>query len=288
MAVPGCVVRQVDSERKAGEVMGTKYERAPVDVQGMMQAVLKEHHEELQEHEVTVTCMLADGGQTKAGAAKAALMLNGLQCAATIKITDMKNRIMGVSDAVISIDKHVWIESLTDLSRKALLDRELEHLLVSRDKDEVVKLDCAGRPVLKMRRHDWQIGVFDSIIDRHGEDALDTKNVYEFLNGPGGQAVFEFMKTGVKVQALGEARPAPQAVIDHQEGVELVELALDLIKETHRCSTGMLQRRLHIGYTRASRVVDQLEERGIVGPPNGKGPREILIELPEVPEAAAA
>jgi S-DNA-T family DNA segregation ATPase FtsK/SpoIIIE len=60
---------------------------------------------------------------------------------------------------------------------------------------------------------------------------------------------------------------------------ELIEQAIDIIRETHRASTSSLQRRMRIGYTRAARVIDILEERGIVGPPCGSGPREILIDL---------
>jgi len=60
---------------------------------------------------------------------------------------------------------------------------------------------------------------------------------------------------------------------------ELIEQAISIIRETHRASTSSLQRRMRIGYTRAARIIDILEERGIVGPPRGAEPREILIDL---------
>jgi S-DNA-T family DNA segregation ATPase FtsK/SpoIIIE len=47
--------------------------------------------------------------------------------------------------------------------------------------------------------------------------------------------------------------------------------------DAKKASTSLLQRRLKIGYGRASRIIDEMEERGIVGPPNGSKPREILI-----------
>ena len=59
----------------------------------------------------------------------------------------------------------------------------------------------------------------------------------------------------------------------------MISRAVDIIKETHRASTSSLQRRMRIGYTRAARIMDTLEERGIVGPPRGSDPREILIDL---------
>jgi len=71
------------------------------------------------------------------------------------------------------------------------------------------------------------------------------------------------------------------------EGVddELLEQCVQIIRETRRASTSSLQRRLRIGYTRAARIMDILEERGIVGPPRGSDPREILIDLDgEIPE----
>ena len=58
---------------------------------------------------------------------------------------------------------------------------------------------------------------------------------------------------------------------------EIVKFAI----ETGKVSTSLLQRRFRLGYNRAARVVDLLEERGIVGPPNGSKPREVLVKLDE-------
>ena len=60
---------------------------------------------------------------------------------------------------------------------------------------------------------------------------------------------------------------------------EMIEHALEVIRQTKRASTSSLQRRLRIGYTRAARIMDLLEERGVIGPQDGAGPREILIDL---------
>ena len=70
---------------------------------------------------------------------------------------------------------------------------------------------------------------------------------------------------------------------------EIVEQAMEVIRQTKRASTSSLQRRLRIGYTRAARVMDLLEERGVIGPPDGAGPREILIDLDgEIPQNTGA
>ena len=60
---------------------------------------------------------------------------------------------------------------------------------------------------------------------------------------------------------------------------ELYSRALDVLKATRRASTSMLQRRLRIGYNRAARIMEMMEEKGIVGPENGSSPREILGDL---------
>lgn len=62
-------------------------------------------------------------------------------------------------------------------------------------------------------------------------------------------------------------------------GDELLPDAIDVLRSTKRASTSMLQRRLRIGYNRAARLMESLEERGIVGPENGSSPREILVDL---------
>ena len=56
-----------------------------------------------------------------------------------------------------------------------------------------------------------------------------------------------------------------------------LEQAVRLVVNNGQASTSMLQRRFRIGYTRAARIVEMMEERGIVGPLNGAKPREILI-----------
>ncbi len=60
---------------------------------------------------------------------------------------------------------------------------------------------------------------------------------------------------------------------------ELYSRALDVLKSTRRASTSMLQRRLRIGYNRAARIMEMMEEKGIVGPENGSSPREIIGDL---------
>lgn len=64
---------------------------------------------------------------------------------------------------------------------------------------------------------------------------------------------------------------------DSDDRDELFEEAAKLIFKLQQCSTSTLQRRLKLGYARAARIVDQLEEAGIVGPKNGSNAREVLV-----------
>ncbi|MCD8161414.1 MAG: DNA translocase FtsK [Clostridiales bacterium] len=64
---------------------------------------------------------------------------------------------------------------------------------------------------------------------------------------------------------------------DGEQGDELLPQAVDVVMETGMASVSMLQRRLKLGYSRAARLVDQMEERGIVGPFEGSKPRKVLI-----------
>jgi len=81
-----------------------------------------------------------------------------------------------------------------------------------------------------------------------------------------------------------EAQPPPWDEMLEQEAVladrdELVEKAIEIVARTQRASASMLQRQLRIGYPRASRLMDELEEMGIVGPSQGGGrEREVLVD----------
>lgn len=59
----------------------------------------------------------------------------------------------------------------------------------------------------------------------------------------------------------------------------LVQGAIEIITSTHRASTSAIQRRLKVSYTVAAGIMDELEQRGIIGPPKGSEPREILMDV---------
>lgn len=78
--------------------------------------------------------------------------------------------------------------------------------------------------------------------------------------------------SGSADNGAGGETEAPVSLYD-----ELLPQAVDVIFETKQASASMLQRRLKLGYARASRIIDQMEEMGVVGPFEGSKPRQILI-----------
>ena len=54
---------------------------------------------------------------------------------------------------------------------------------------------------------------------------------------------------------------------------------VEFVINTQKASASLLQRKFKLGYNRAARIVDLLEERGIIGPANGSKPREVLVQL---------
>ena len=77
------------------------------------------------------------------------------------------------------------------------------------------------------------------------------------------------------------SKPTPGAGIESgiDEDEEIVQSCIEVIRSEQKASVSLLQRRLRLGYTRAARIMDELENRGIVGPSKGAEPRDILIDL---------
>ncbi|MCX6905609.1 MAG: DNA translocase FtsK [Verrucomicrobia bacterium] len=75
----------------------------------------------------------------------------------------------------------------------------------------------------------------------------------------------------------------PNHDFDDEEGCgedeELIEQCIEVIRSEQKASVSLMQRRLRLGYTRAARIMDELENRGVVGPSKGAEPRDILIDL---------
>ena len=79
-----------------------------------------------------------------------------------------------------------------------------------------------------------------------------------------------------------EGSPSPGSIsfegLDRAEEDELYQDAYDIVVQAEKASASLLQRRLRIGYARAARLLDILEEKGIIGPVNGAKPREVFVK----------
>ena len=75
----------------------------------------------------------------------------------------------------------------------------------------------------------------------------------------------------------------PASTYDEENGIDededLIQQCIEVIRSEQKASVSLMQRRLRLGYTRAARIMDELENRGIVGPSKGAEPRDILIDL---------
>jgi S-DNA-T family DNA segregation ATPase FtsK/SpoIIIE len=136
------------------------------------------------------------------------------------------------------------------------------------------------------------------ILDTNGAESLLGKGDLLFLNPESGtplraqgvivtdQEIESVVAFWQKQREGAELQPPPWEELiaeeDENGGDELVQQAIEIVKQTQRASASLLQRRLRIGYPRAARLIDQLEEMGVVGPSQGSGKdRDVLVEPDE-------
>jgi len=96
--------------------------------------------------------------------------------------------------------------------------------------------------------------------------------------------VTEFIKSQMPEvsydEAIVEYKPEASRLTEVPSD-ELYEQAKEVVVNARTASASLLQRRLRIGYTRAARLLDLLEQEGVIGPAEGSKPREVLIEKSE-------
>lgn len=110
----------------------------------------------------------------------------------------------------------------------------------------------------------------------------EREQVVEYVKNASGEAsysedvIYEIEKA-VQDKENGGKAAQPSGEDKFKDYDELLPQAADIIFETNQASVSMLQRRLKLGYARAARIVDQLEEVGVLGPFEGSKPRQIVI-----------
>lgn len=109
-----------------------------------------------------------------------ALSKNGCKVLGIARKISLKERALGRGDAEISLDGHWW-ERASDKEQRALLDHELHHLTPKIDKRGLVT-DDLQRPVIVLRKHDFEVGWFHVIAERHGiasQERIQAKALFD-------------------------------------------------------------------------------------------------------------
>lgn len=135
-----------------------------------------------------------------------------------------------------------------------------------------------SRTVLDMNGADKLLGKGDMLFMRPGEEKLiraqgalvKDSEIERIVNFIKSQAEPEYNEEVLKGQ-----HKASSGVEDKDE---LYDEAVRIIMETNQASVSILQRRLRLGYTRAARIIDVMEQEGLVGPFEGSKPRKILVD----------
>jgi S-DNA-T family DNA segregation ATPase FtsK/SpoIIIE len=147
-----------------------------------------------------------------------------------------------------------------------------------------------SRTILDGKGADTLIGRGDMLFSPPGSSRLvraqgafvsdeEVQEVVEFLKKNGPPQYAQSVQQQIDRDASADDEDGEGAEDDLGDDQELYDQALEVMKSTKRASTSMIQRRLRIGYNRAARIMDLMEQKGIVGPENGSSPREILVDL---------
>jgi S-DNA-T family DNA segregation ATPase FtsK/SpoIIIE len=102
-----------------------------------------------------------------------------------------------------------------------------------------------------------------------------------FLSDQEVEAVVNFCRTQEQANYQEELVPMVEEQADQQQEFEdeLYDQAVQIVVEAKQASVSLLQRRMRVGYTRAARLIDSMEAKGIVGPYEGSKPREVLMSI---------
>jgi len=250
---------------------------ADEEVMEVVEKVRKKYYPDLDKAKVKIdVLMISNEDETQC------LKHRGRLAYAVIKVISEKDRAKGAGDAEMIIDQAAW-DSISEKRRVALIDHELHHLIVELDGDKFVK-DAHGRPKLSIKPHDVEFGWFDEVARRHGFNAMEVRQAHDILIHHG-QVYFPFMKD-LKVRKDLDDAEAGEIIVPMYVKDEPVEDVTDdeinkawqIITETQRATVSSLQRRLKVSTMKATRIMEALEVRHIVGLANGKEPREILQE----------
>ena len=106
----------------------------------------------------------------------------------------------------------------------------------------------------------------------------EVEELCDFVKNQGESQYDDSIQKEIEAKAVQDKKQSPfEDEGDGEQLDALFEKAVDVVLETGTASTSFLQRKLSVGYARGAKIMDQLQEKGIIGPANGSKPREILI-----------
>jgi hypothetical protein len=142
------------------------------DLVPLAQKAMQKYHPRLAEAGVTVEVL------TVHSEVSPALRHHGYPAAAVVKVMSQKDRAAGSADARLLVDAEKWA-GMNASQRTALLDHELTHLELVKDEEGEVRTDDCGRPKLRVRPHDFELGGFEEVVSRHKQDAPESASFYQ-------------------------------------------------------------------------------------------------------------
>ncbi|MDB6104072.1 MAG: hypothetical protein JWO52_4071 [Gammaproteobacteria bacterium] len=170
------------------------YSLAP-DVEPTIKSVLYDHHGELIGVRVGSLFVFDDEDSLPV------LTHQGYPAQAMVKITPVRDRTLGMADVVIMIDRATWL-ALSQPQRDGLIDHELTHVARVLDKESGrPKFDALGRPKLRIRPHDYMMGWFDEVAQRHGDASPEVRQAKQLMESSG-QLYFDFRWTAKSPAAV--------------------------------------------------------------------------------------
>ncbi|MCR4435680.1 MAG: DNA translocase FtsK [Clostridiales bacterium] len=148
-----------------------------------------------------------------------------------------------------------------------------------------------SRTILDMSGAEKLVGRGDMLFSPIGEPK-PIRVQGAFISDKEVEAVVSFIKSSIPAEYDEEImekidKKTGQAPVEPKGDDELLTQAVDLVIELGQASTSLVQRKLKVGYSRAARILDQMEAWGIIGPPEGSKPRQVLITKQEWEELKA-
>ena len=147
---------------------------------------------------------------------------------------------------------------------------------VSSQLDSRVILDTKGADKLVGKGDMLYLPPGSAKLERAQGAFVSDEEVERLVDHCAGQAEPNFAEDIQATIESGGMDDGDEEVSDADE--EMIIKCIDVVRQEQKCSTSLLQRRLRLGYTRAARMVDILEQRGIVGPGDGAKAREVYVK----------